>query len=346
MPLRDVTTSGVSVDGTTAFTGDLSGNVDAVDVVNEVRGVDDDRTLVRGSTRWTACCARRRPIGDGKVVVTAINQTTRRRRDRRARRGDRGGTVEPCGQRQSTQATPVTIDGDRVLVGFGEPSGGGVLTAFSLGDGLTLWSTRFSSQFFVLTDILVSDGYALAVAAHIGLETGLYRVRLSDGAQLHAVELRRGTACGAIEFDTSGVLSSPVVIGNTVVLGLDDGRMAAIDTASGLLVWKVDVGDAPIRGLAAGDGVIIASVGSARRRPGGPRNRLGGRAPCRGVELQAELGRDARELRHRVRRVSGVAAASSGSSPTAGSGERAASRPDDDPDERTTTTTPHGEEPS
>ena len=261
VPLRDVTTSGVSVEGTTAFTGDLSGNVYAVDVVNEVRGVDENRDLVTWEHAVDGVLRAPPAIGGGKVVVTAINQTTRRVQI--------VALVEATGEEEwslaasatSTQATPATIAGDRVLVGFGEPSGGGVLTAFSLGDGLTLWSTRFSSQFFVLTDILVSDGYALAFAAHIGLEAGMYHVRLSDGAR--STPWNYGAdQLWSYEFDTSGVLSSPVAIGNTVVLGLDDGRMAAIDTASGLLVWKADVGDAPIRGLAAGDGVLIASVGS------------------------------------------------------------------------------------
>lgn len=262
VPLRDVSTSGVAVDGTTAFTGDLSGNVDAIDIVNEALGDDDDRTLVRWEHSVSGLLRAPPAVGDGKVLVSAINQTS-------------GGVdivalVEESGEEQWTyspgaqvnQATPLTIDGQRAIVGFGEPSGGGVLTSLNLDHGSSQWSTRFPSQFFVLTDIVVADAHALAVGAHIGLETGLYRVNLADGARSTPWNYGQN-GLWSFEFDTSGVLSSPVVAGDYIVLGLDDGRMAAIRIADGVLVWKIDTGN-PIRGLAAGDGVIVSSVASSR----------------------------------------------------------------------------------
>jgi hypothetical protein len=46
------------------------------------------------------------------------------------------------------------------------------------------------------------------------------------------------------------------------VLGFDDGGLAAVDVDSGVLVWRGDLGGSPVRGLAAADGVVVATIGT------------------------------------------------------------------------------------
>ncbi|HEY7281869.1 MAG TPA: PQQ-binding-like beta-propeller repeat protein [Actinomycetota bacterium] len=262
LPLNDRSTTGVSVDGDTAFTADIGGDVTAVHISTEVQHVDVKRSLVL----WDAVVGGVVPtppaVGDGRVVVASRNRTT--------------GAIEVDGIDESTHrivwrktdtaassTSAITIDRDRVIVGFGETSGAGVLFALDLKDGLVEWSTRFSSPFLPFTNIPVAGGFAFALGNRLGLEAGLYRVRVDDGARVSVWSYGQG-GLWSFEFDISGVFASPVVVGDSVVIGFDDGRIAAVDATSGVLVWRTDTGTAAVHGLAAGDDVIVASVGSRR----------------------------------------------------------------------------------
>jgi outer membrane protein assembly factor BamB len=261
VPLRDRIAAGVSVSGDTAFVADVSGNVMAVQLVDEVRGVDTDRNLVRWEHTSPGVIPNPPAVANGKVVVVARSKTT--------------GAIEidalseSTGQEawsikggQSSAASAVTIDGNRAIVGYGEGTGTGLLVAYALSDGLVEWSTRVASPFLPFTDIPVAGGHALALANRLGVESGLYRVDLADGRR--ATPWNFGTdGLWSFEFDTSGVFSSPIVVGGSVVLGFDDGRMAAVDVTSGEVTWRTElIEDKPVRGLAAADGVVLVSIGS------------------------------------------------------------------------------------
>jgi hypothetical protein len=75
---------------------------------------------------------------------------------------------------------------------------------------------------------------------------GLYRFDPSDGSRVWG-----------FQFNEFAFRSSPVVSGNAVLLGLDDGRLVAVDAESGHLVWESDATPGPIGTLAlAGDAIV------------------------------------------------------------------------------------------
>jgi outer membrane protein assembly factor BamB len=254
--LEDRTGSGVSVDGDTAFVGDASGNVIAVRLVAEVRSGNPH--LIRWQTTVPGIIDTPPAAGGGRVVVAA--------RSRTSGQVQVASLTEESGKVVWTYApsTPlnyasgVTLVGDRVLVGF---YGDNTVVALSADHGAKVWTTRTASQFFPYDDIAVAGGYAYAMPSQFGLESGLYRVEIQTGRI--ATPWNFGTSgLWSFEFDVSAFYASPVVVGGTVVVGLDDGRLAAIDAGSGVLVWRTDAGHGPIHGIAAVDGTLVVSISS------------------------------------------------------------------------------------
>ncbi|MFL5798571.1 MAG: PQQ-binding-like beta-propeller repeat protein [Actinomycetota bacterium] len=258
VPLQDRTASGVSADGDTAFVGDASGNVVAIGLVNEVRHADPG--LIRWQTTVPGVVDTPPAAAGGRVVVAARSRTS--------------GQVEVASLDEETGkiswhyapstpvsfASAVTIAGDLALVGS---YGDNMLVALSVDDGSKVWSTRLPSQFSPYDDIAVAGGYAFPMPAQAPSESGLYRIRASTGTV--ATPWNYGTGgLWSFEFDVSALYASPVVVGETVVVGLDDGRLAAIDVSSGVLVWRTDTGDGPVHGIAAADGTIVVSIGSRK----------------------------------------------------------------------------------
>jgi outer membrane protein assembly factor BamB len=255
-PLEDRSASGISVDGDTAFVGDASGNITAVRLVSEVR--TGDPKLTRWQTTVPGIVDTSPAVGGGRVVVAARSRTSG---DVEVASIDEGSGKVAWAYSPSTppsSASAVTIAGDRVLVGFFSDNS---LVALAAGNGSKVWTARLASQFLPYDDIAVSGGFALAMPSQFGLESGLYRIDLSTGRS--ATPWNYGTdGLWTFEFDVSAFYGGPVVVGKAVVVGLDDGRLAAIDVASGVLVWRTDTGDGAVHGMAAADGTLVASLGS------------------------------------------------------------------------------------
>lgn len=264
-PLDDRTATGVAVDGDTAYTADVAGEVTAVHVVNEVRHVDVDHHLLLWHVVVPGVVPTPPAAVDGRVVVVARNRQTGQTEvdaiEGPTSAGGKARVIWTKADQAASSASAPTIVGDRVIVGFGETSGAGILMALGLKDGLNVWSARFSSPFLPFTNVPVSGGFALAMGNRLGLESGVYRVNASTGARVDAWNYGQD-GLWSYEFVVSGVFASPVVAGNSVVMAFDDGGMAAIDEATGVLVWKFDLGNRPVRGLAAGGGVVLATGGS------------------------------------------------------------------------------------
>ena len=235
-------------------------------IATDVRHVDVKRDLVLWDALVPGVVATTPAVADGKVVVASRNRTTGAIEvDAIDESGQGNSKTRPIVWRKidtaASSTSAVTVDGERVIVGFGETSGAGVLFGLNLKDGLVEWSTRISSPFLPFTNIPVADGFALALGNRLGLEAGLYRVRVDDGSRVGVWSYGQG-GLWSYEFDISGVFASPVVVGNSVVVGFDDGRIVAIDATTGVLVWRTDTGTGGVHGLAAGGGVVVASVGS------------------------------------------------------------------------------------
>jgi outer membrane protein assembly factor BamB len=259
-PLDDRATTGVAVDDDTAYTVDVGGEVVAVRIATDTLGIDVKQDQVLWRRVVPGLVPTPPTVAGGMVIVVARNRTTGHV-EVDAIGGAKHQIVWTKTDTAASSASSVTVDGSRVIVGFGETTGAGVLDALNLKDGLQEWSTRFSSPFLPFTNIPVTDGFALPLGNRLGLEAGLYHVDAATGEKVDAWNY--GTnGLWSYEFDISGVFASPMVVGNTVVLGFDDGRMAAVELNTGVLVWKSDTGTRPIRGLAVADGAILATISS------------------------------------------------------------------------------------
>ncbi|HXF72316.1 MAG TPA: PQQ-binding-like beta-propeller repeat protein, partial [Actinomycetota bacterium] len=62
------------------------------------------------------------------------------------------------------------------------------------------------------------------------------------------------------------VRSSPVVVGGAVLLGLNDGRLVALDAAGGDLVWQGEATPGLVGALAVTPDLVVAVKGGARAR--------------------------------------------------------------------------------
>ncbi len=83
---------------------------------------------------------------------------------------------------------------------------------------------------------------------------------LSGGLSL--LDPADGERAWSYQFNEVVIRSSPVVSGTTVLLGLDDGRLVAVDTGSGHLVWQSAPGRNPIGAIALStDSVVTVRLG-------------------------------------------------------------------------------------
>ncbi|HEY2803756.1 MAG TPA: hypothetical protein VGJ67_07540, partial [Actinomycetota bacterium] len=53
--------------------------------------------------------------------------------------------------------------------------------------------------------------------------------------------------------------SSPVLTGSSVLIGLGDGRLGALSTATGHLQWEGDTGPGALGGIALGNGIVVVA---------------------------------------------------------------------------------------
>ncbi len=252
--LQDRVTGGVTVDGDLALVGDVSGNVYAVklDATShpgeelepewraEVPGVVDSAVAAE----------------DGRVYVTA-RSTTSQRVQVVALGEEDGKTVWSFLSTSAAYGTPPTVAADDVVVGLSD----GTVVALSAEEGSEVWSVRLRSQFVPFSAIAFSEGHLLALPSRVG-ESGLYRIDATDGSR--SGPWHYGDGLWDFEFSQSTLFTSPLVIGDTVYAGFDGGMLAAVDQATGIETWTYDTGNRPVRGLAPGDGLLIASIGSRR----------------------------------------------------------------------------------
>jgi outer membrane protein assembly factor BamB len=252
--LDDVTSSGISVDGSTAFLGDRSGTVYGVNLqaarVSGLRPAEDAfawRFKFPGGGIVDAPSA----VADGKVFAVL--------RDQSNGAVDVVAITEATGkaawpQPYSPSAPPTygsapTVDGSRVYVGFADQT----IRALDAGDGASLWSSRVNSPFFPLTAPAVSEGNVFALATLPGSEAGLYRLNGTTGQR-----------DWWFEFGSSTVVSSPVLVGPYLYVALDDGRLAAVQQASDVEVWQRGTGSGGLRPIAVGGGMVVVSKAGSR----------------------------------------------------------------------------------
>jgi outer membrane protein assembly factor BamB len=234
-PLRATSRSGVTIDGTNAFVGDQDGTVYAV-------------SLETGAISWSQEMDGRVDsavaVSDGQVVAVARNTDTAQ--------VVLAAFDEATGERSwpalairanSTAGTAPSAGGGSLFVGSADRR----VRALDAADGTERWATLVLSLFSPATSLAFDDENVFAA----DIAAGLYRLDATDGGRAWSYHLNEVV-----------LRSSPVVSGNSVLIGLGDGRLVAIDVASGHLVWE----SAPSPGLLgtialAGDAVIAVKGG-------------------------------------------------------------------------------------
>lgn len=232
--LKATARSGVTVEGGTAYVGDDDGTVYAVSVQD-------------GAVIWTAEVAGQidAPIavGDERAFVVARNPDTPQAVIAAFDAGSGERAWPPVTvQANSNAASAPTVGGGSVYVGSADRR----VHALDAADGSERWTSLVLSLFSPATALAFDDEsiYAADVSG------GLYRLRVDDGARRWSHHLNEGV-----------LRSSPVVSGGSVLLGLEDGRLAALDAMSGHLVWQSDVAVGPVGAIALSGDVVIAVKG-------------------------------------------------------------------------------------
>jgi outer membrane protein assembly factor BamB len=155
-------------------------------------------------------------------------------------------TYQPKGA-GSGMSVPTAMGG-MVVVGTSDR----LVHALSAADGKTeRWRSLVLSAFSPVSSSALSSD-ALLVSDYPG---GLYRLDPGTGARLWDYQLNELVP-----------RSSPVVSGTAVLLGLNDGRLVAIDLDSGLLVWQGEKSPGLIGAIAVSPELVIAVKGGM---PGG-----------------------------------------------------------------------------
>jgi outer membrane protein assembly factor BamB len=226
--------SGVTIDGTNAFVGDQGGTVYAVSLESgaitwsaEMEGLVDSAIAVADG-RVVAVA---RNIDPAQFVVAAFDEAT----------GERAWPSLAI-QANSTAGTAPSAGGGSLFVGSADRR----VRALDAKGGSERWATLVLSLFSPVTSLAFDDESVFAA----DIAGGLYRLDAADGGrrwsyQLNEVVLR----------------SSPVVSGSSLLLGLSDGRLVAVDTASGHLVWQSAPSPGLVGTIALASDVVLAVKG-------------------------------------------------------------------------------------
>lgn len=245
LSLEATVTTGVTVDGAKAFVGDANGNLYGVDV----------RT---GKQLWPAqalAAPVRGPItaADGRLLVVPQSQDPQSRLEANLVALDETTGKEAWGHPFAPSApTPVGslvgAEGGLAVASFPTGFSDGTVYGLSTSDGAERWSARSVSSAFTFQAPAVAEG-AVYIA---GLSGGLERLDPETGARGWLFHFNRRT-----------IKSSPVVVGGYVVLGFDDGSIAAVETETGHLAWRTSTGSGVIGAIAASADVLVAAKGGS-----------------------------------------------------------------------------------
>jgi eukaryotic-like serine/threonine-protein kinase len=233
-PLEDISHSGVTIDGTGVFVGDRAGGVYAL-------SLDD------GSVTWTERVGGRADtsiaVADGNAYVVARDADTPRviiaAFD--AATGERSWSPLSL-QVSSTAGSAPAAGGGSLFLGSADRR----VRALDASNGVERWSALVLSVFSPAT-ALAFDGSVVFAADVSG---GLYALDASDGARRWSFHVNETV-----------LRSAPVVSGSSMLVGLANGSMVAIDVRTGHLVWRSPVTPGLIGSIALSSDTVIAVKG-------------------------------------------------------------------------------------
>jgi outer membrane protein assembly factor BamB len=259
--------SGVTVAGGTAFVGDDAGHVFAVDLATGTErwsvqlnaGVQGPLTVAGGTV--LAVPQDRLAIGTATTTVTpspspsaspsgqVIGEPNRVSLVALSASSGEAAWVVPLPVGTLFTSLPVAA-GDSVYVAVADGALNGELIALKATDGAVRWVHRGVGPVWQTSSPTVSGG-AVYVADGRG---GLWKFEPANGTRLFD-----------FQFNEFIRRSSPVVVGGTSVLvGLGDGRLVAVDASSGHEVWESGRGPGLVGGIAVAGDLILAATGGLR----------------------------------------------------------------------------------
>lgn len=243
--------SGVTVGADAAYVGDEDGIVYAIALADgQIRWTADlaEGSGGEGGTGPTGC----EPFEDSAVDVPVAVAEDRvivvgRNVDGAAVAvGALSASTGECAWRvfpqlgSSAISAPAAAEGI-VLVGSADR----FVRGLAVEDGQERWTSLALSLFSPFSAPAFPPG--TAYVADLG--GGLYRLDAADGARVWSYQFNEV------------VLGSPVVSGDTVLLGLNDGRLVALNAATGHLVWRVGTGPGRLGAIAVAPDAIVAEKG-------------------------------------------------------------------------------------
>jgi outer membrane protein assembly factor BamB len=237
VPLDGVSRTGVTVVGERAFVGLNAGSVIGVDLVDGT--VAWRRDL--GGQLVTSLAASDGLVfaglqGDGETspVLAAIDQAT----------GEVRWRYEPTGTASIVSAPSVADSAvHAVFTGLSETS----VVSVDAGTGEQIWSRGLGSAFDVAAPPVVAGG-----AVYVTDPRG----------QSRALDASSGEERWDFALNSIVLRTVPVLVGEHLLVPTVDGELAAIEVASGDLVWRGVADGSPIRAMAfTGDSIVAVRGG-------------------------------------------------------------------------------------
>ena len=244
-PLKDVSTSGVTIDGHNVLLGDANGRLYDFDLATGDPMSWSPRALGGGGIDAPPAAA------GGEVFPVTRDRTTTNVRVFGVNESSGRGDWDYTPRYAAGTSSAVTAGGGLVYFGMGNEL---QVHAVSSTTGVAAWTARTRSSFWPLSAPAYAGGtlYVLSTSA-------------TDSA-LYAFDGSNGMKRWDFEFEAPGFLSSPVLVGDTAYVGIDDGRVVGIDTGRAVEVWEDHTGPGGIGPLAVTGDELIASK---RGRHGG-----------------------------------------------------------------------------
>jgi outer membrane protein assembly factor BamB len=272
LALGEESRSGVTVDGDTAFVGDDAGTVHAVDVTT-------------GAERWTARLTAGVPgpltVDGGRVF--AVPQAALEFTAPGATPTASPTTSPSTGP--SSSAGPIVGAPDRAsLVALSETTGKeDWVYPLPVGTAFTSLPLAANGVVYVSVSNTTLNGDLIAVGADDGIERwahpGVGAVWQTSSPAMGAGGVFVGDGRGGLwkfdpadgsrlfDFQFNEVIrkSSPVVVGGTTVLiGLGDGRVAALDVTTGHERWEAPARPGLVGAIAVTNDLVLAAKGGPR----------------------------------------------------------------------------------
>jgi outer membrane protein assembly factor BamB len=235
--IGEVSSTGVTVDGSTAFVGDDTGKVHAFDVKT-------------GKETWTSEGVGRveAPVAaaDGLVYVASreLSQGNARIRALDEATGEQKWSFS---QQGLTSGSAVTVAGGLAVAGFTDR----LARAFDAQTGRGMWASLLSSALSPRSAPAASSG-----AAYLADLSGTIERISTAGERIWDY---RFNAIRPLAIPYLVFAGSPVFVHSSVLIGLGDGRLAAISVDTGHLVWESDTGPGSLGAIALGDGVVVVA---------------------------------------------------------------------------------------